>query len=99
MNAARASGAAASAASSAAGVTQWVIPSSSSYSGATKLGIPPLSTRPSTIDACELRCATIRVPSGASARQSVWLPCVAPLVRKNVRAAPNASAASSSARS
>ena len=88
-----------SAASSAAGVTQWVIPSSSSYSGATKLGIPPLSTSPSTIDACELRWATIRAPSGASARQSVWLPCVAPLVRKNVRAAPNASAASSSARS
>ena len=99
MNAAFASGAAASAASSAAGVTQWVIPSSSSYSGATKLGSPPLSTSPSTIDACELRWATIRVPSGASARHSVWLPCVAPLVRKNVRAAPNASAASSSARS
>ena len=29
----------------------------------------------------------------------MWLPCVAPLVRKNVRAAPNASAASRSARS
>ena len=99
MNAARASGAPRSACSSAAGVTQWVIPSSSSYSGATKLGIPPLSTSPSTIDACELRCATIRVPSGASARQSVWLPCVAPFVRNHERAAPNASAASRSARS
>ena len=45
-------------------------------------------------------CAARRptAPSGASARQSAWLPCVAPLVRKNVRAAPCASAASSSAR-
>ena len=88
MNAARASGASASACSSAAGVTQWVIPSSPSYSGATKCGIPPLSTSPSTTDACELRCATIFAPSGASARHRQWLPCVAPLVRKNVRAAP-----------
>ena len=99
MNAAFASGASRSAASSAAGVTQWVMPSSASYSGATKLGSPPLSTRPSTIDACELRWATMRVPSGASARHSVWLPCVAPLVRNHERAAPNASAASRSARS
>jgi hypothetical protein len=99
MNAARASGAAARAASNARGVTQWVIPSSSSYSGATNAGIPPDRTSPSTIEACELRCATMRVPSGASARQSVWLPWVAPLVRKKVRAAPKASAASSSARS
>ena len=99
MNAARASGASASAVSSAAGVTQCVIPSSPSYSGATKCGIPPLSTSPSTIDACELRCATICAPSGASARHSAWLPWVAPLVRKNVRSAPNASAASRSARS
>ena len=70
MNAARASGAAASATSSAAGVTQCVIPSSPSYSGATKLGNPPLSTSPSTSEACELRCATIRAPSGASARHN-----------------------------
>ena len=99
MNAALASGASANARSSAAGVTQCVMPSSASYSGATKLGSPPLSTRPSTIDACELRWATIRVPSGASARHSAWLPCVAPLVRKNVRSAPKACAASCSARS
>src|SRR5215207_6899751 len=98
-NAALASGASRSACSSAAGVTQCVMPRSSSYSGATKLGSPPLSTSPSTIEACELRCATIRVPSGASARQSAWLPCVAPLVRNQDRAAPNALAASSSARS
>ena len=75
------------------------MPRSASYSGATKLGSPPLSTRPSTIDACELRCATIRAPSGASARQSAWLPWVAPFVRNHERAAPNASAASCSARS
>ena len=88
MNAARASGASPSARSSASGVTQCVIPSSPSYSGATNAGIPPLSTRPSTIEECELRWATILAPSGASARHSVWLPCVAPLVRKNVRSAP-----------
>lgn len=41
--------------------------------------------------------ATILVPSGAAREHSVWLPCVAPLVRKNDRAAPNASAASRSA--
>ena len=46
MNAALASGASASAASSAAGVTQCVIPSSPSYSGATKLGSPPLEHEP-----------------------------------------------------
>jgi hypothetical protein len=86
--AALASGASRSAASSAAGVTQWVIPSSSSSSGPTKLGRPPLRTRPVTIDACELRWATTRAPSGASARHSVWLPCVAPLVRNQLRAAP-----------
>ncbi len=99
MKAARASGASASARSSASGVTQCVIPSSWSYSGATKLGSPPLSTSPSTIEACELRWATIRAPSGASVRHSAWLPCVAPLVRKNVRSAPKASAARRSARS
>ena len=49
-------------AASASGVTQCVIPSSSSYSGTTKLGSPPLSTRPSTTDACELRWTTTRVP-------------------------------------
>ena len=75
------------------------MPSSASYSGATKLGIPPLRTRPSTIDVCELRCATIFVPSGASARQSAWLPWVAPFVRNHERSAPNAWAASRSARS
>ena len=46
--------------------------------GATNDGIPPLRTRPSTSDACELRCATTLVPIAASARHSAWLPCVAP---------------------
>ena len=99
MNAARASGVRASAAASDSGVTPCAMPSSSSYSGATNVGRPPESTRPSITDACELRCTTTEAPSGASARQSAWLPCVAPLVRKHVRAAPCASAASSSARS
>ena len=89
----------ASARSSASGVTPCAMPSSSSYSGATKLGRPPESTSPSITDACELRCTTTGAPSGASARQSAWLPCVAPLVRNHVRAAPCASAASCSARS
>ena len=57
------------------------------------------STSPSTSEACELRWATTRVPSGASARHSAWLPCVAPLVRNHVRAAPWASAARRSASS
>ncbi len=99
MKAARASGVRASAAASASGVTPWVIPSAGSYSAATNVGIPPLRTSPSTTDACELRCATTWVPSGASARQSAWLPWVAPLVRNHERRAPYASAASSSARS
>jgi hypothetical protein len=81
-------GAPASAMLSADGVTPWAIPSSGSYSGATKLGIPPDRTRPSTSEACELRWATTRAPSGASASASAWLPWVAPFVRKNVRAAP-----------
>ena len=46
------------------------------------------STRPSITDACALRCTTTGAPSGASARQSAWLPCVAPLVRNHERAAP-----------
>jgi len=99
MNAADASGASRRATASASGVTACVMPSSASYSGATKLGIPPLSTRPSTIDVCELRWATIFVPSGASARQSAWLPWVAPFVRNHERSAPKAWAARRSARS
>ena len=88
MNAARACGAAASAAASASGVTPCAMPRSGSYSGATKAGMPPLSTSPSTTEACELRCATTIAPSGASARHSAWLPCVAPLVRNHERRAP-----------
>ncbi len=99
MNAVRASGVAASAAASASGVTPWAMPSSSSYSGATKPGTPPERTRPSITEAWLLRCITIRCPGRASARQSAWLPCVAPLVRKNVRRAPWASAARRSASS
>ena len=99
MNAARASGVAASASRSAAGSTPWAMPSSASYSGGTKAGTPPESTSPSTSEACELRWATTCAPSGASARHSAWLPCVAPLVRNHVRAAPWASAARRSASS
>ena len=55
MNAALMSGERSSACASASGVTPWAIPSSSSYSGATKLARPPDSTSPSTIEACELR--------------------------------------------
>jgi hypothetical protein len=55
MKAALMSGERASASSSASGVTPWAIPSSLSYSGATKLAMPPLSTSPSTMLACELR--------------------------------------------
>ena len=98
MNAARAPGVAASARSSEAGRTPWAMPSSSSYSGATKVGRPPESTSPSITDACELRCTTTGAPSGASVRHSAWLPWVAPLVRNHVRAAPCASAARISAR-
>ena len=99
MKAARASGAPSSASRSEAGSTPCAMPSSASYSGGTKAGTPPESTSPSTSDACEFRCATTRVPSGASARQSAWLPCVAPLVKNHVRAAPWASAARRSASS
>ena len=84
MNAAPIPGARASAASSASGVTPWAIPSSSSYSGDTKLAIPPLSTSPSTTEACELRCTSTWSPGLASARVSAWLPWVAPLVRNHV---------------
>ena len=49
--------------------------------------------------AWELRCITTRLPGGASARHSAWLPCVAPLVKNQARSTPYASAASRSARS
>ena len=85
MNAARdVRGARSSAAASASGVTPWAIPSSSSYSGATKLAMPPLSTSPSTMLACELRWTSTWRPGWARARHSAWLPCVAPLVRNHV---------------
>ena len=66
---------------SASGVTPWAIPSSSSYSGETKLAMPPLSTRPSTTEACELRWTSTWSPGRARASVSAWLPWVAPLVR------------------
>ncbi len=44
--------------SSASGVTPWAIPSSASYSGATNVARPPLSTSPSIRLACELRWIT-----------------------------------------
>ena len=88
MNAARAPGVASSAAPSDSGVTPCAMPSPGSYCGGTQVGRPPLSTSPSITDACALRCTTTGAPSGASARQSAWLPCVAPLVRNHERAAP-----------
>ena len=95
MNAAGAPGARSNASASASGVTPWAMPSSMSYSGATKRAVPPLSTSPSIRLACELRWRITRVPGGARARHSAWLPWVAPLVRNQARAAPYASAASS----
>ena len=88
MNAARAPGVASSAAFSDSGVTPCAMPSPGSYCGATHVGRPPLSTKPSITDAWQLRCTTTRAPSGASARQTAWLPCVAPLVKNHERAAP-----------
>jgi hypothetical protein len=88
MNAARASGVAAKAARSESGFTPCAMPSTGSYSGATQVGSPPESTSPSITDACALRWTTTGAPSGASARHSAWLPCVAPLVRNHERAAP-----------
>ena len=88
MKAACAPGVAASAALSESGVTPCAMPSSGSYSGATQVGKPPESTSPSITEACALRCTTTGAPSGASARQSAWLPCVAPLVKNHERAAP-----------
>ena len=79
-------------------MTPCAIPSSSSYSGATYVGTPPESTRPSTTLACELRCTTTGAPSGAIASANAWLPWLAPFVRNQVRAAPCASAARVSAR-
>ena len=68
MNAALMSGARRSASSSASGVTPWAMPSSASYSGATKLAIPPLSTSPSTTEAWELRWTSTWSDGLASAR-------------------------------
>ena len=70
MNAARAVRARAPAPrSSASGVTPCAIPSSSSYSGATKLASPPLRTSPSITLACELRWSTHRC-AGRRQRQA-----------------------------
>ena len=88
MNAAGAPGARSNASASATGVTPWAIPSSTSYSGATKRAVPPLSTSPSIKLAWELRWRMTRVPGGARARHRAWLPWVAPLVRNQARAAP-----------
>ena len=82
-------------ASSAAGVRQWAMPRSGSSSGATNAGRSPDTIRPSIVLECTLRCTTTLVPDCASARQAAWLPCEAPLIRNQLRAAPQASAASS----
>ena len=66
------------------------MPSSGSSSGAAKLGRMPLRTRPSITEEWTLRWTTTRSPECASARQIVWLPCEAPLIRNQVRRAPQA---------
>ena len=76
------------------GVRQWAMPSSGSSSGATKVGRIPLRTRPSITEEWTLRWTTTGSPPWASARQVVWLPCEAPLIRNQVRRASQAPAAS-----
>ena len=71
------------------------MPSSGSSSGAAKVGRMPLSTRPSITEEWTLRWTTTSAPAWASARQIVWLPCEAPLIRNQVRRAPQAPAARS----
>ncbi len=44
------------------------------------------------------RCTTTRRPAWRTARQPAWFPCEAPLIRNQLRRAPQASAASSWAR-
>ena len=72
MNAARAPGVASSAAFRDSGVTPCAMPSTGSYCGATHVGRPPLSTKPSITEAWQLRCTTTGAPSGASARHTAW---------------------------
>ena len=95
--AATASGVASSAAASDSGVSPWAMPSSGSSSGATKLGRIPFSTSPSITEEWTLRCTTTSSPMWPSAIEVAWLPCEAPLIRNQVRRAPQASAASSCA--
>ena len=57
----------------------------------------PLRTSPSITEEWTLRWTTTRLPMWARARQVLWLPCEAPLTRNQLRAAPQASAASSCA--
>ena len=73
------------------------MPRSGSSSGATKAGRSPDTIRPSIVLEWTLRCTTTSLPDCASARQAAWLPCEAPLIRNQLRAAPHASAASSCA--
>ncbi len=95
---ARASGSAASAASIAS--TGWpsATPRASSTAGAIHTGRAPESTRPAATDLCEQRETITGSPSEATARQSAWFGCVEPLPEKRQRSAPNAAAASCSAR-
>ena len=94
-SAATASGVASSAAARLSGVSPWAMPRSGSSSGATKVGRIPFSTSPSMIDEWTLRCTTIWSPMWASAIEVAWLPCEAPLIRNQLRFAPQASAARS----
>ena len=57
----------------------------------------PLRTSPSITEEWTLRWTTTRLPPWASAIIVAWLPCEAPLIRNQVRPAPQASAASSCA--
>ena len=62
--------------------------------GRHEAGTPPESTRPSISERVRVALHDDRGPGRRSARQSAWLPWVAPLVRNHVRARRSASAAS-----
>ena len=71
------------------------MPRSGSSSGETKVGRIPFSTSPSITEEWTFRCTTTWSPMWPSAIEVAWLPCEAPLIRNQVRRAPQASAASS----
>ena len=68
--------------------------SSGSSSGATNAGSSPAITSPSIVEEWTFRCTTTRDPEWRSVTQAAWFPCDAPLIRNQLRRAPQASAAS-----